>query len=58
MLHLLHTVVFLPQVQVCKSASCEKKGLAEKAGEKIDNAVEKAGEKVEKAGNKIKEKTE
>lgn len=39
-------------------ASCEKKGPAEKAGEKIDKAVEKAGEKVEKAGDKIKEKTE
>jgi len=39
-------------------AACEKKGPAEKAGEKIDKAVEKAGEKVEKAGDKIKEKTE
>lgn len=39
-------------------ASCEKKGPAEKAGEKIDKAVEKAGEKVEKTGDKIKEKTE
>jgi hyperosmotically inducible protein len=39
-------------------ASCEKKGPAEKTGEKIDKAVEKAGEKVEKAGDKIKEKTE
>ena len=27
-------------------ASCEKKGPAEKAGEKIDKAVEKAGENV------------
>ena len=32
-------------------ASCEKKGPAEKAGEKIDNAIEKAGDT-------IKEKTE
>jgi predicted small lipoprotein YifL len=39
-------------------ASCEKKGPAEKAGEKIDKTVEKAGEKVEKAGDKIKEETE
>ena len=39
-------------------ASCEKKGPAEKAGEKVDNAIEKAGDKVEKAGDKIKEKTE
>jgi len=39
-------------------SSCEKKGPAEKAGEKVDNAIEKAGDKVEKAGDKIKEKTE
>ena len=39
-------------------SSCENKGPAEKAGEKVDNAIEKAGDKVEKAGDKIKEKTE
>jgi len=39
-------------------ASCEKKGPAEKAGEKIDKAIEKTGEKVEKAGDEIKKKTE
>jgi len=39
-------------------SSCEKKGPAEKAGEKVDNAIEKAGDKAEKAGDKIKEKTE
>jgi predicted small lipoprotein YifL len=43
---------------VFSMASCEKKGPAEKAGEKIDKAVEKAGEKIEKVGDKIKEKTE
>ena len=32
-------------------SSCEKKGPAEKAGEKVDNAIEKAGDK-------IKEKTD
>ena len=31
-------------------SSCEKKGPAEKAGEKVDNAIEKAGDKAEKAG--------
>ena len=36
-------------------SSCEKKGPAEKAGEKVDNAIEKAGGKVEEAGDKIKE---
>lgn len=30
-------------------ASCEKKGPAEKAGEKIDDAIEKAGDKIEDA---------
>ena len=39
-------------------SSCEKKGPAEKAGEKIDKAIEKTGEKVEEAGDEIKKKTE
>jgi len=38
-------------------ASCENKGPAEKAGEKIDKVVEKAGEKAEEAGDKVKEVT-
>lgn len=29
--------------------ACEKKGPAEKAGEKLDNAVEDAGDKIEDA---------
>lgn len=33
-------------------ASCEKKGPAEKAGEKIDKAAEKVGEAVDKAVDK------
>ena len=37
-------------------AACEKKGPAEKAGEKIDNAAEKAGEKIDNAANKAGEK--
>jgi hypothetical protein len=36
-------------------AACEKKGPAEKAGEKIDNTVKKAGEKIEEAGDKVKD---
>jgi uncharacterized protein YjbJ (UPF0337 family) len=39
-------------------AGCEKEGPAEKAGEKIDEAIEQAGDKLEKAGDKIEEKTE
>ncbi len=34
---------------------CEQQGPAEKAGEKIDNAVRDAGEAMEEAGEKIKE---
>ena len=37
-------------------AACEKKGTAEAAGEKIDNAAEKAGEKIDNAANKAGEK--
>ena len=34
-------------------AGCEKQGSAEKAGEKLDNAVTEAGEKIEEAGEKL-----
>ncbi len=34
---------------------CEQKGPAEKAGEKVDEAVEKADEKMEEAGEKAGE---
>jgi len=39
-------------------SGCEQKGSAEKAGEKIDQAVEKAGEKMEDAKEAIGDKTE
>jgi hypothetical protein len=32
---------------------CEKKGSAEKAGEKIDNVVENFGKKIEEAGDSL-----
>lgn len=38
-------------------SACEQQGPAEKAGEKIDNAVEKAGEQMEKAGDSIRDAT-
>lgn len=38
--------------------ACEQDGPAERAGEKIDNAVESAGDKLEQAGDKIQEKTQ
>lgn len=39
-------------------AACEKKGPAETAGEKIDQATEKAGEKMEDVGNSIQKSAE
>lgn len=33
--------------------ACEKKGPAERAGERVDKAVERAGDKVEQAGEKV-----
>lgn len=33
--------------------ACERKGPAERAGEKVDKAVERAGDKVERAGDKV-----
>lgn len=32
---------------------CEKKGPAEKAGEKIDNAVSDAGKQIQSAGDRV-----
>lgn len=47
------------------ASACEKKGPAEKAGEKIDNAytealdkAEEAGDKIEEAGEKVEEALE
>jgi len=39
-------------------AACEKEGPAEKAGEKVDEAIEQAGDKIEEAGDKIEKKTD
>lgn len=39
-------------------AACEKKGPAEEAGEKIDNATEKMGDKIEDATDKAGDKLE
>ena len=43
-------------VMVVGLAACEKKGPAEAAGEKIDNAAEKAGEKIDHAAEKAADK--
>lgn len=40
-------------------AGCDmNEGAAEKAGEKIDNAVDEAGDALEDAGDKIRDKTQ
>ena len=39
-------------------AACESEGPAEKAGERIDEAVESTGEKLEEAGDTAREKVE
>ena len=39
-------------------AACEKKGPAETAGEKIDQATENAGKKMEEVGNNIQKSAE
>lgn len=38
-------------------SACEQPGPAEKAGEKLDNAVEKTGEQLEDAGDSIRDAT-
>ncbi|MEW5745233.1 MAG: hypothetical protein AB1805_07355 [Nitrospirota bacterium] len=43
---------------IMNGAACEKKGPAERAGEKIDEGVEKAGERAEEAGEKVKKELE
>lgn len=43
-------------VMIVGLAACQKKGPAEAAGEKIDNAAQKAGEKIDNAANKAGDK--
>jgi len=38
--------------------ACEKEGPAERAGEKIDEAVDEAGDKMEQAGEKVDDAVE
>jgi hypothetical protein len=40
------------------SVACEKQGPAEKAGEKIDEAIEKTSDKIEEASEAINNKAE
>lgn len=39
-------------------AACDKKGPAERQGERIDNAAERAGDKIDNATDKAAEKME
>lgn len=49
-------VLFLTTVFL-NLAACEHEGPAERAGEKIDNAVENAGDAIEEAGDDIRDAT-
>ena len=49
------TALTLVLIFVVFAYGCEKKGSAEKAGEKIDHAYSEALEKAEEAGEKIEE---
>jgi hyperosmotically inducible protein len=49
------TALTLVLFSVVFAYGCEKKGSAEKAGEKIDHAYSEALEKAEEAGEKIEE---
>lgn len=55
-LKLLSTVLLIT-ITLSLSACDVNEGPAEKAGEKIDNAVENTGEALEKAGDEIRDKT-
>jgi len=52
-------LVFFSCMIIVSFGACKKQGPAERAGEKIDEAVEKAGDKIkesaEKTGDKIEE---
>ena len=40
---------------ITANVGCQEKGPAEKAGEKVDNAVEKTGEGIKDAGESVKD---
>ena len=50
--------IFILSLFIFTLAACESKGPAEKAGEKIDQAVEKTADKVEDATEGVKESVE
>jgi hypothetical protein len=50
--------LFLVAVLGLGLGACERKGPAERAGERIDETVEEAGERAEETGERIREKTE
>jgi hypothetical protein len=54
----LLTALFLAAVLGLGLGACERKGPAERAGERIDETVEEAGERAEETGEEIREKTE
>ena len=53
--NLLRLVMVFFMAATLGLSACDSKGPAEKAGEKIDQAVENAGDTLEKVGDKIEE---
>jgi hypothetical protein len=51
-------VVAVVIIFVLAFVACEQEGPAEKAGERIDEAVEEAGNEIEEAGDAVEEKAE
>jgi hypothetical protein len=47
--------LFLAGVLLVGASACREKGPAEKAGEKVDDAMSKAGDKLQDAGDKMKD---
>lgn len=52
------TALMLASASLLALIGCEQEGPAERAGEKIDEAVESAGERLEEAGDKVREETQ
>jgi len=51
-------LVFVLMLSIFAFTACESKGPAEKAGEKIDNAVEKTSDKIKEGAEAVKDKAE
>jgi hyperosmotically inducible protein len=58
MIHKKLIIIIVLSLFLLAFSACESKGPAEKAGEKIDQAVEKTSDKVNEATEAVKDKAE